>query len=65
MVGESNVGVLNNNLAQVMITMMNHTLCERDNTTNLDKGIEKIVDANGHINGKDVTRYLEGYKTEM
>ena len=42
-----------------------HGFCERDNSGDLDKAIEKIVDANGPINGKDVTRYLEGYKTEM
>ena len=34
-------------------------LRERDNTTGLDKAIEKIVDAlNGRVNGNDVTRYL-------
>ena len=45
--------------------MMDSMLHERDNTTSLDKSIKNIVDANGRFGGKDVTRYLEYYKTQM
>ena len=51
--------------AQVMTMMMDSMLHERDNTTSLDKSIKNIVDANGRFGGKDVTRYLEYYKTQM
>ena len=42
---------------QVMVMMMDYLLRERDNTTGLDKAIEKIVDANGCFDGEYVTRY--------
>ena len=48
-----------------MTIMMERMLRKRDNTIGLDKAIKKIVDANGRFDGKDVTRYLEAYKTEM
>ena len=49
--------------AQVMTMMMDHMFHESDNTIN--KAIEKIVDANGHFDGKYMICYSEAYKTEM
>ena len=45
--------------------MMDYMFRERDNIASLDKAIKKIIDVNGHFDGKDVTQYLEANKTEM
>ena len=45
--------------------MMDPMLRGRDNTKSLNKAIEKIVDINGHCDGRVVSRYMEVYKTKM
>ena len=44
---------------------MDPMLRGRDNTKSLNKAIEKIVDINGHCDGRVVSRYMEVYKTKM
>ena len=65
MAGTSSARDSNDSLAQAMARMMDQMLQERDNVTGLDVAIDRIVDANGCFDGRDVTRYLETYKTEM
>ena len=64
MVGKSNASDLNDTLTRLATMMMDHMLRKRDNIASLDKVIAKIVDANGCFNGKDVTCYLEVYKSK-
>ena len=63
--GTSKARDSSDNLAQAMTRMIDQILQERDNVTSLDKAIERIVDAIGCFNGKEVTQYLKIYKTEM
>ena len=46
----------------MMTIMIDHMLCNRDNTTGLNKVIEKIVDMNGHFDGKDVSQNVKVFK---
>ena len=48
-------------MARLMVQMLQ----VRDNVAGLDVAIDRIVDANGCFDGKDVTGYLEAYKIEM
>ena len=52
-------------LAMMMAAAMDRMLQERDNTAGLDRAIETIVGTMGRFDGKDVSRYLEGYRAEM
>ena len=48
-------------MARLMVQMLQ----VRDNVAGLDVAIDRIVDANRCLDGKDVTGYLEAYKIEM
>ena len=52
-------------LATMMVAAMDRMMQERDNTTGLDRAIETVVGTMGRFDGKDVSRYLEGYRAEM
>ena len=65
MAGTSSARDSNDSLAQAMTRMMDQMLQERDNVAGLDAAIDRIVDTNGCFDGRNVTRYLETYKTEM
>ena len=60
------VGALNEDCACMLALMMDHVLSERDNTMGLNVDIERIVDANGHFDGRNLSRYMvQAYKTEQ
>ena len=65
MAGTSSARDSNEQLAEAMARMVDQMLQVRENFVVLDMVIDRIVDANGCFNGKDVTRYLEAYKREM
>ena len=55
MAGTSSARDSNDSLAQAMARMMDQMLQERDNVAGLDVVIDRIVDANGCFDGRDVT----------
>ena len=48
-----------------MAKMMDAMLQVRDNIGGLDVATDRIMDDNGCFDGKDVTQYIEAYKTRM
>ena len=52
-------------LTTIMVVAMDRMMQERDNTAGLDRAIETVVGTMGQFDGKDVSRYLEGYRAEL
>ena len=65
MAGTSSARDSNDSLAQAMARMMDQMLQDRNSVACLNVAIERIVDTNRCFDGRDVTRYLETYKTKM
>ena len=51
--------------ATMMAAAMDRMMQERNNTEGLDRAIEMVIGTMGRFDGKDVSRYLEGYRVEM
>ena len=52
-------------LAEAMAVAVDRLVSAREGASALDRAIEATVDKIGQFSGKDATRYLEAYKSEM
>ena len=52
-------------LAEAMAVAVDRLVSAREGVSALDRAIEATIDKIGRFSGKDVTSYLEVYKSEM